>query len=73
MAQLARMRMQSAADFLQHTGGKLESLAARFGYADAFSFSTAFRRIWGMPPSRYREKNLLGRSSDKRDGREGQF
>lgn len=64
MAQLARMRMHAAADFLRHTSEKLESLAARFGYADAFSFSTAFRRIWGLPPSRYREKNSLGRSSD---------
>jgi AraC-like DNA-binding protein len=60
MAQLARMRMHAAADFLRHTGEKLDSLAARFGYADAFSFSTAFRRVWGMPPSRYREKNPLG-------------
>jgi len=58
MAQLTRMRMEAAADFLLHTGEKLESLAARLGYADAFSFSTAFRRIWGMPPSRYREQNL---------------
>jgi AraC-like DNA-binding protein len=57
MAYLARMRMQAAADFLQHTGEKLDSLAARFGYADAFSFSTAFRRVWGMPPSRYRERD----------------
>lgn len=63
MAQLARMRMHAAADFLRHTGEKLESLAVRFGYADAFSFSTAFRRVWGVPPSRYREKNLFGRSS----------
>lgn len=61
MAQLAWMRMQAAADFLQHSGEKLESLAVRFGYADAFSFSTAFRRVWGTPPSRYREKTFFGR------------
>lgn len=66
VAQLAHMRMHAAADFLRHTGEKLESLAARLGYADAFSFSTAFRRVWGMPPSRYREKNVLGGPIDER-------
>lgn len=64
MAHLARLRMAAAADFLRHTGEKLEALATRLGYSDAFAFSTAFRRVWGMPPSRYREKNSLGRSSD---------
>ena len=63
MAHVARLRMQAAADFLQHTGEKLETLAARFGYADAFSFSTAFRRVWGVPPSRYRERNALGKAA----------
>lgn len=60
MAQLTWMRMQAAANFLRHTGEKFDSLAARLGYADAFSFSTAFRRIWGMPPSQYRAKHYLG-------------
>jgi AraC-like DNA-binding protein len=60
MAQLARMRMHAAADFLRHTGEKLDALAVRFGYSDAFSFSTAFRRELGMPPSRYRERNRIG-------------
>ncbi len=64
MAQLTRLRMEAAADFLRHTGEKLESLAARLGYSDAFSFSTAFRRSWGTPPSRYREKNILGGAND---------
>lgn len=69
MAQLARMRMHAAADFLRHTGEKLESLAARFGYADAFSFSTAFRRILGVPPSQYRQQDVFGGSPGKRASR----
>jgi AraC-like DNA-binding protein len=54
MAQLTRMRMQAAADLLKHSSEKLESLSSRFGYADAFSFSTAFHRVMGLPPSAYR-------------------
>ncbi|MBI2513284.1 MAG: AraC family transcriptional regulator [Opitutae bacterium] len=63
MAQLARMRMHAAADFLRHSDEKFDALAARLGYSDAFAFSTAFRREWGLPPSRYRERNFLGGSS----------
>ncbi len=62
-AQCTRLRMLAAADFLRRSDEKLESLAPRFGYADAFSFSTAFRRIWGVPPSRYRAPNDFGGSA----------
>ncbi len=65
MAQVARLRMHAAGDLLQHSGEKLESLAARFGYADAFSFSTAFRRVWGIPPSRLRNRGAVGAAPDK--------
>lgn len=57
MAQCTRLRLQAAADFLRHSDEKLDALAARFGYADAFSFSTAFRRHWGLPPSQYRARH----------------
>lgn len=59
MEQVTRLRMQAAADYLQHSGEKLESLAVRVGYSNAYAFSTAFRRIMGMPPSRYREQHRL--------------
>lgn len=62
MAQCTRLRMQAAADILRHSNAKLESLAARFGYADAFSFSTAFRRVWGVPPSHYRAQSRVDSS-----------
>jgi AraC-like DNA-binding protein len=54
MAHLAQIRMQFAAGVLLHTGEKLESLAARLGYGDAFAFSTAFKRIMGCSPRAFR-------------------
>ncbi|PTY07124.1 hypothetical protein DB347_07370 [Opitutaceae bacterium EW11] len=68
VAHLAKLRMRAAADLLRHSGEKLDSLAAHFGYADAFSFSTAFRREWGMAPSRYREQNRLGGGGRQKSG-----
>jgi AraC-like DNA-binding protein/quercetin dioxygenase-like cupin family protein len=58
MAQLTRMRMHAAADILQHTDEKLASLATRLGYADPFSFSTAFRRVMGRAPREWRERRV---------------
>jgi AraC-like DNA-binding protein len=69
MAQCTRLRMQAAADALRHSEAKLESLAARFGYSDAFSFSTAFRRVWGVPPSRYRAQSRIDSSVIRTHGR----
>jgi AraC-like DNA-binding protein len=69
MAHCTRLRMQAAADALRHSEAKLESLAARFGYADAFSFSTAFRRVWGVPPSRYRAQTRIDSSVVRTHGR----
>ena len=54
MAQLTWMRMQTAADILAHSEGKLGELAARLGYADAFAFSTAFKRVMGRSPREFR-------------------
>ncbi|HQL20779.1 MAG TPA: AraC family transcriptional regulator [Opitutaceae bacterium] len=54
MAQLTWMRMQTAADILAHSEGKLGELATRLGYADAFAFSTAFKRVMGRSPREFR-------------------
>jgi AraC-like DNA-binding protein len=54
MAHLARLRMLMAADLLCHTQEKIASVAARLGYSDAFAFSTAFKRIMGHSPKRFR-------------------
>ncbi|MDR1280936.1 MAG: helix-turn-helix transcriptional regulator [Opitutaceae bacterium] len=49
------VRMQRACDLLAHTPFKLEQIAMATGYADAFSFSSAFKRHTGKSPSDYRE------------------
>jgi AraC-like DNA-binding protein len=56
LSHLTRLRMNTAADMLCHTQEKVASVAARVGYADAFAFSTAFKREMGMSPSRYRSR-----------------
>jgi len=48
------IRMQRACDLLAHTTFKLEQIAVATGYADAFSFSSAFKRHMGKSPSDYR-------------------
>lgn len=52
---VARVRLAHAAALLAG-GMKVAEVAARCGYSDAFSFSTskAFRRMFGVPPSRWR-------------------
>ena len=54
LSHLAHLRMLFAADLLSCTREKIASIAARAGYGDAFAFSTAFKRVMRMPPSRYR-------------------
>lgn len=63
LAHLTHLRMLLAADLLACTQEKIAAIAARTGYADAFAFSTAFKRALGQPPSRYRAAHLLARSA----------
>lgn len=58
---LTHLRMQAAAGLLLHTGEKLEAVAARLGYADAFSFGTAFKRTMGIAPGAYRAQARAAR------------
>jgi len=55
-AYLQQLRMNTAAQLLQMGDHSLAELAERFGYADAFSFSKAFKRCHGLSPQRYRER-----------------
>jgi AraC-like DNA-binding protein len=57
MAHLTHLRMLAASGLLCHTHEKIASIAARVGYSDGFSFSTAFKREMGMGPQRYRAVN----------------
>ncbi|WP_020384912.1 AraC family transcriptional regulator [Kribbella catacumbae] len=48
---LTDLRMTLAADLLAEPGSSVGAVARRIGYADAFSFSAAFKRERGISPS----------------------
>lgn len=54
LSYLAAWRMDLAADLLAEPGATITSVARRVGYADGFGFSSAFKRIRGVPPSHHR-------------------
>jgi AraC-like DNA-binding protein len=51
---LTSWRMDLAADLLRETASTVDSIARQVGYADGFSFSSAFRRDRGMSPTAFR-------------------
>lgn len=53
LAYLTDLRMTLAADLLSEPGMTVAAVARRVGYADAFSFSAAFKRERGTSPSTY--------------------
>jgi transcriptional regulator GlxA family with amidase domain len=54
LAWLCRERLQRAAELLQTSDAKLTELAENAGYATEFAFSRAFKRLFGIPPARFR-------------------
>lgn len=52
---LTDLRMTLAADLLAEPGSSVGAVARRIGYADAFSFSAAFKRERGISPSTLRQ------------------
>lgn len=49
-----RRRLGLAAGLLNHTGLPVAEIAQRLGYPDAFTFSKAFKRQYGVSPSEFR-------------------
>ena len=49
---LLRQRMSLAADLLTHDRLLVKQVARRLGFADAYQFSRAFKRVYGVPPAR---------------------
>jgi AraC-like DNA-binding protein len=56
MTYLTRWRLALAADLLQAPGATVGQVAARVGYTSPFTFSTAFKRHYGVSPRRHRER-----------------
>jgi AraC-like DNA-binding protein len=56
MAYLTAWRIDMAADLLVNSDATVDSVARQVGYGSAFALSTAFRRIRGISPQRYRDR-----------------
>lgn len=54
---LQRRLMLRAAERLQEPGAMVRTVADELGFKDAFTFSRAFRRVMGVPPSNYLRPN----------------
>ncbi|MFI6904416.1 AraC family transcriptional regulator [Nonomuraea sp. NPDC050394] len=54
LAYLTGWRMALAADMLTEPAATVASVARKVGYADAFGFSTAFKRVLGKSPTAHR-------------------
>ncbi|MBV8658657.1 MAG: helix-turn-helix transcriptional regulator, partial [Burkholderiales bacterium] len=58
MEYLLSWRMALAKDLLRRNESSVATVAERIGYSSASTFSIAFTRHIGMPPSRYARKLL---------------
>jgi AraC-like DNA-binding protein len=56
MEYVTHLRMRHAASLLVTYSHPVAEIAERVGYADPFAFSTAFRRVLGVPPTAYRRR-----------------
>lgn len=55
------VKLKSAATRLLHTDLTLSKIASQFNYKDQFHFSRRFKKVMGMSPAEYRNRNLYGR------------
>ncbi|MFJ8882424.1 AraC family transcriptional regulator [Streptomyces sp. NPDC102402] len=65
VAYLTEWRMTLAADLLTRPELTVAAVARRVGYADAFGFSSAFKRLRGESPSAYRQEAATTRLRDR--------
>jgi len=49
-------RSTRAATLLRDTTAHLDTVARQVGYASEYGFATAFKRLYGSPPGRYRRQ-----------------
>ena len=60
MDHLTRLRLRRAGTMLRSTPEKMEEIARHVGYGSVYSFSAAFHRWSGSPPTRFRREARLG-------------
>ncbi|MFE4796581.1 AraC family transcriptional regulator [Streptomyces sp. NPDC056708] len=65
VAYLTEWRMTLAADLLSRQDLTVAAVARRVGYADAFGFSAAFKRVRGVSPSAYRREPAVRGEPDR--------
>jgi AraC-like DNA-binding protein len=58
---LRRLRVDKARKLLADVDLSIKEIARLTGFDDAYHFSKVFRRVDGLPPTRYRESLLAGR------------
>lgn len=58
MAYLSHWRLAKAADLMGDPRFTLTTISRQVGYASPFSFSTAFKRRYGVSPKEYRRRQL---------------
>ncbi|KOX14076.1 AraC family transcriptional regulator [Nocardiopsis sp. NRRL B-16309] len=63
---LTRWRMTLAADLLARPELTVAAVARRVGYADAFGFSAAFKRVRGVSPTAFRQGLAAGEPDNTR-------
>lgn len=54
---LTSVRIEAAKKLLDHTGASTHQVAESVGYKDPFYFSRQFKRVIGIPPSRYARRS----------------
>ena len=59
MTYLTRWRLQLAARSLERTSRSVAEIAAEVGYESEAAFNRAFKREFGQPPGRYRDKHKI--------------
>lgn len=64
---LTRWRMTVAAGLLRDSGLTIATIARRVGYHNEFAFTTAFKRILGEAPSRYRSRHYRDMEASGQD------
>lgn len=53
------LRMKKAIELLSHHSLTIDQIAEAIGYKNQFYFTKRFKKYYGMPPSKYKQKNLV--------------